>query len=139
MRAALSVWTAAAILAVLALLTLKVLAVGPGTDDYAEVLRGHLPWLVACVFMGLAAGAPLGEPRTLAWSLAVSAPVPLIALVLRLRLAIPGEPGPRIAVVAAIEAAFGIVLGLAVISFFVERRGGRRRSAEGEIWRESRG
>lgn len=65
MRAVFSAWFTASLLAVMALLALKALAPTTGqgepVDEYAQVLRVHLPWLLFCVLMAVAAGSYVRE------------------------------------------------------------------------------
>lgn len=82
MRAVFSAWFTASLLAVMALLALKALAPTTGqgepVDEYAQVLRVHLPWLLFCVLMAVAAGSYVREWANGLGRVVAALPVPVL-------------------------------------------------------------
>ncbi|MEU9873932.1 hypothetical protein AB0C87_39435 [Actinomadura sp. NPDC048021] len=138
MRAVLSAWFSAALVAALAVCTLKVTAPaierGEPVDEYAQVLRVHLPWLLFCTFMAVTAGSYVrdrdgGRGRVLA-----ALPVPLLGSLAAAVLGIPFSDTAVGLILHLIEAVLGVALGLAL-----SRTLSRRWAAEAVEIRERRG
>lgn len=143
MRSLLAAWLSSGIVAVLAILTLKALAPeaqrGVPVDEYAQVLRVHLPWLLANLLMAFVAAGTVRERSGGLSYLLMAVPVPLVmAPVAVLTGARAAETAPA-ALLCVIESALGIVLGAflagVVAAYREPTESGPR---PGELWREGR-
>jgi hypothetical protein len=143
MRSLLAAWLASGIVAIVAILALKVLAPeverGAPVDEYAQVLRVHLPWLLSTLLMAFVAGGSFREGSGGLLRLLVAVPVPLImAPVAVLTGARVAETAPA-ALLCVIESALGIVLGAFLAGVVAAHRGSAGAgSRPGELWREGR-
>ncbi|MFA1545093.1 hypothetical protein [Actinomadura chokoriensis] len=107
-------WTSAILVCAVAFGTLVVLEPADTADDLDQVLRVHLPWIVANFLMGWAVGvytrsALTGPPRILA-----ALAVPLAATVGGTVLGIPPMASALGIVLHFIETLFGVAVGLAM-------------------------
>lgn len=114
----LSAWFAAAIVAVLAVCTLKVTAPeieqGEPVDEYAQVLRVHLPWLLFCAFMAVTTGSYMRDRDGGLGRVLAALPVPLLGSLAAAALGIPFSDTPVGLILHLIEALLGVALGLAL-------------------------
>ncbi|MEU5880338.1 hypothetical protein [Spirillospora sp. NPDC047279] len=140
MRSLWSAWLATVIIAVLALLAMKALTPEAGSaaadDEYAEIYRIHLPWLLFCVLMAFSAGAYQRDRTAFRWRLLAAAPVPLIAAVTGVVIDVPPAHTALALLLRLIETLLGIALGLILSDFLSERLEGRTAS-DGAVWRET--
>ncbi|XRQ11806.1 hypothetical protein ACN3XK_13225 [Actinomadura welshii] len=143
MRAVFSAWLASGVLAVIALLVLWTLAPADGAagpvDEYARVLRVHLPWLAFCILMAITAGGyvrdrPGGLERALA-----AFPAPVIGGVAAAFIGLPASSTALGVALHLIEAVLGVILGLALSRALAQspEAGGADTRGRGE-WRRSR-
>ncbi|MES9543175.1 hypothetical protein [Actinomadura sp. NPDC000600] len=114
MRVLYGAWSSAILVCAVGFGALIVLEPADTGDDLDQVLRVHLPWVVANFLMGWAAGvytrnALTGPPRILA----VLA-VPLVATVAGLAFAVPRTSSALGVVLHFIETLFGVAVGLAM-------------------------
>lgn len=137
----LSAWFAAALVAALAVCTLKVVAPaidqGEPVDEYAQVLRVHLPWLLFCAFMAVTSGSYVRDRNGGLGRVVATLPVPLLGAVAAAALGIPFSDTTVGLVLHLIEAVLGVALGLALSRSLSRRwaaeavdagrRGGRRK------------
>ncbi|MFG2085547.1 MULTISPECIES: hypothetical protein [unclassified Spirillospora] len=143
MRAVFSAWLTSGALAVMALLALKALAPAEGrggpVDEYAQVMRVHLPWLVFCVLMTVAAGSYVRD-RIGGLGLALVAfPAPVLGSFAAAFVGVPSSDTPVGLILHLIEAVLGIILGLALSKALSQRwdAGGAEARERGE-WRKNR-
>lgn len=118
MRALLSAWFAAALVAALAVCTLKVAAPaierGEPVDEYAQVLRVHLPWLLFCTFMAITSGSYTRDRKGGPGRILAALPVPLLGSLAAAALGIPFSDTAVGLILHLIEAVLGVALGLAL-------------------------
>ncbi|MBB4773302.1 hypothetical protein [Actinomadura livida] len=143
MRAVFSAWLTSGILAVMALLALKALAPAAGeggpVDEYAQVLRVHLPWLLSCVLMAVAAGSYVRD-RVTGFGRALAAlPAPVLGALAAAFIGVPWSGTPVGLTLHLIEAVLGVILGLALSTALSRREetGGAHTREHGQ-WRRDR-
>ncbi|MEU8122758.1 hypothetical protein AB0C21_28945 [Spirillospora sp. NPDC049024] len=143
MRAVFSAWFTASVLAVMALLALKALAPAAGqgepVDEYAQVLRVHLPWLVFCVLMAVAAGSYVRDWANDLGRVVAALPVPVLGSIAAATAGIPLSDTLLGVILHLLEAALGVVLGLALSKTLSQRWAAETAKARGKgEWRKSR-
>ncbi|MCP9950192.1 hypothetical protein [Actinomadura madurae] len=143
MRAVFSAWFTASLLAVMALLALKALAPTTGqgepVDEYAQVLRVHLPWLLFCVLMAVAAGSYVREWANGLGRVVAALPVPVLGSFVAASLGIPFSDTAVGVVLHLIEASLGVVLGLALSKTLSQRWAAETvNTRERGTWRKNR-
>jgi hypothetical protein len=142
MRAVFSAWFTASVIAVLALLALQALAptIGHGepVDEYAQVLRVHLPWLISCVLMAVAAGSYVRDWANATGRALAALPVPVLGSALAALAGIPMSDTVLGFLLHIIEAVLGVVLGLALSKTLVQRWDVEAKSRERGAWRKNR-
>lgn len=143
MRAVLSGWLAAAIIAALALVTVSALAPaddGRPVDEYAQVVRIHLPWLLFSVLMAFVGGYYVRARLTGWWCLVGALPVPLLATFAATRLGVPAAQSVVAIVLRLIEALLGVALGLLLVDRFRDDDSatGRRPGEAKGFWEQTR-
>jgi hypothetical protein len=143
MRAVFSAWLTSGVIAVIALLVLKVLAPADGraepVDEYARVLRVHLPWLAFCVLMAVAAGSYVRDWANDLGRALAAFPAPLLGGVAAGFIGLPASSTAVGVLLHLIEAALGVLVGLALSKALAQRwevDGSDRR--ERGAWRRSR-
>ncbi|MEU8801505.1 hypothetical protein [Spirillospora sp. NPDC048819] len=143
MRAVLSAWLTSGVLAVMALLALKALAPVDGdggpVDEYAQVLRVHLPWLVFCVLMAVAAGSYVRDWATGFGRALAALPAPVLGGLATAFIGVPSSGTAVGLILHLIEAVLGVILGLALSKALSQRwdAGGANTREHGE-WRRNR-
>ncbi|MBW8484947.1 hypothetical protein [Actinomadura parmotrematis] len=132
-RSLASAWLLSAAVAAVALPAARALAPpdrpGEPVDEYAQVMRVHLPWTLFCVAMAFAAGVYLRDQPRARWRAAGGLPAPLAATALGAVLGVPTF-GTAVGVgLHLIEALLAVVLGLSLATALADRqdRGARRR------------
>jgi hypothetical protein len=141
MRALLSGWLAAVIVAALALAAMKGLAPMDGRpfDEYAQVLRVHLPWLLSSVLMAFVAGFYVRDRSGGWWRLGAGLPIPMLAAFAGTQLGIQTAQSVLAVGLRLIEALLGVALGLFLIDRFGDgSRTGRIPGSSNGVWEDSR-
>lgn len=142
MRAVFSAWLTSGVLAVMALLALKALAPVEGdggpVDEYAQVMRVHLPWLIFCVLMAVAAGSYVRDWTGFGRSVAAF-PAPVLGSLVAAFIGVPASGTAVGLILHLIEAVLGVILGLALSKALSQRwdAGGANTREHGE-WRKNR-
>lgn len=143
MRAVFSAWFTAGIIAVLALLTLKALAPPAGrhapVDEYAQVFRVHLPWLLFSILMAFVAAGYVREWAGAPGRVLTALPVPLLGSLTAAVVGIPLSDSALAVTLHLIEGLLGVALGLALARALAQRwevNSGTPR--ERRQWRRSR-
>ena len=142
MRAVLSGWLAAAAVAAVALATIKGLAPpedGRPVDEYAQVLRGHLPWLLFSVLMAFVGAFYVRGRGGGWWRVGAGLPVPVLATFAGTEFGIRAAHSDLAVGLQLIEALLGVALGLFLADRLNDDSEGARppRSAQG-FWEDSR-
>jgi hypothetical protein len=141
MRAVLSGWLAAAAVAAVAILAIKGLAPEESRpfDEYAQVLRVHLPWLLFSVFMAFVA-AYYVRYRLRGWGrLSAALPVPVLATIVSTEVDMQAAHSLLAIVLQLIEALLGVALGLFLVSLFGDdSTAGRVPGSSKGVWEDSR-
>lgn len=143
MRAVFSAWFSAGLIAGLALLALEALAPsveeGHPVDEYAQLSRVHLPWLLFCVLMALAAGSYVREWKAGLGRALVALPVPAVGGVTAALIGTPQADTLVVLGLHLLEAALGVVLGLALSRTLTARwDAGQEFARERGEWRRNR-
>jgi len=142
MRAVLSGWLAAMVVAAIALAAMKGLAPkadGRPLDEYAQVLRVHLPWLLCSVLVAFVAGFYVRDRPRGWWRLAGGLPIPMLATFVNIDLGIQAGQSVLAIGLRLIEALLGVALGLFLVDRFSDdSRAGRGPGSSNGVWEDSR-
>jgi hypothetical protein len=142
MRAVLSGWLAAVVIAAGALAAIKGLAPAPDgrpVDEYAQVLRVHLPWVLAGVLMAFVAGFYVRDRPRGRWRLAAGLPIPMVAAIVGTGLGIQPAHSALAFGLRLIESLLGVAVGLFLVDRFSDdSRPARTPGSSKGVWEDSR-
>ncbi|WP_067477014.1 hypothetical protein [Actinomadura hibisca] len=142
MRAVLSGWFAAGLVAALALLARAALAPdhqsGP-VDEYARVLPVHFPWLMFSVVMGFTVASSMRERWGVPAQFLAALLVPAAAAVAGMALNVAAPLTDLTLVLQFIEGLLGTAVGLVVANVLGNVTKARQPLPSGQLWRDSGG
>ena len=109
------------------------------SDEYAQVLRVHLPWLLLSVLMAFVAAYYVRHQMKGWGRLGASIPVPVLATLVSVKLGMQAAESVLAIVLHLIEALLGVALGLFLVNLFGDdSTAGRVPGASKGVWEDSR-